>query len=104
MRCVFLADPCYARRAHILRRHADPIERVSEKLHYGERRELFQRCVASGALPDGYATDAGAGLHDEETDLVAAITDRERVGAYRVTRRSANGGVSEEPLEVAYLT
>jgi hypothetical protein len=31
---VFLADPCYARRAHILRRHADPIKRVSEKLHY----------------------------------------------------------------------
>jgi len=32
LRCVFLADPCYARRAHILRRHADPIKRVSEKL------------------------------------------------------------------------
>jgi hypothetical protein len=28
--CVFLADPHYARRAYILRRHADPIKRVSE--------------------------------------------------------------------------
>lgn len=40
MRCVFLADPCYARRAHILRRHADPIERVSEKLQYTQTRPL----------------------------------------------------------------
>jgi peptidase E len=60
--------------------------------------------VSLRASPDGYATDAGAGLHDEGTDLVAAIADREHAGAYRVTRRSADGGVSEEPLEVAYLT
>ncbi len=72
--------------------------------HYGERRELFQRCIASGVLPAGYATDAGAGLHYKGTDLVAAIADRKHAGAYRVTRRSADGGVFEEPLEVTYLT
>ena len=61
--------------------------------------------TARGGLgSDGYAADAGAELHDEGIDLVAAIADRERAGAYRVIRRSANGGVSEEPLEVAYLT
>lgn len=76
----------------------------SNAVHYGERRELFQRCIASGVLPDGYATDAGAGLHYEGTDLVAAIADREHADAYRVTRRSANGGVFEEPFEVTYLT
>ncbi|MGH3813249.1 MAG: Type 1 glutamine amidotransferase-like domain-containing protein [Pseudonocardiaceae bacterium] len=76
----------------------------SNAVHYGERRELFQQCIASGTLPDGYATDAGAGLHYEGTDLVAAIADRKRAGAYRVTRRSADGGVREEPLEVTYLS
>ena len=75
----------------------------SNAVHYDERRELFQRCIASGKLPDGYATDAGAGLHYDGTDLVAAIADRKHAGAYRVTRRSADGGVHEEPLEVTYL-
>lgn len=76
----------------------------SNAVHYRERRELFQRCVGSGVLPDGYATDAGVGLHYEDTDLVAAIADRKNGGAYRVTRRSADGRVSEEPLEVTYLS
>ncbi|MGH3933222.1 MAG: Type 1 glutamine amidotransferase-like domain-containing protein [Pseudonocardiaceae bacterium] len=76
----------------------------SNAVHYGERRELFQRCIASGELSDGYATEAGTGLHYEGTDLVAAIADRKHASAYRVTRRSANGGVSEEPLEMTYLT
>ena len=76
----------------------------SNTVHYDERRELFTRCIASGTLPDGYATDAGAGLHYEGNDLVVAIADRKHAGAYRVTRRSADDGVSEEPLEVTYLT
>ncbi|MGH3934563.1 MAG: Type 1 glutamine amidotransferase-like domain-containing protein [Pseudonocardiaceae bacterium] len=76
----------------------------SNAVHYGERRELFQRSIASGLLPDGYATDAGAGLHYENTDLVAAVADRKGVGAYRVTRRSADGGVCEQSLQVRYLT
>lgn len=74
----------------------------SNAVHYNVRREFFHRCIASGKLPDGYATDAGAGLHYECDDLVAAVSDRKRAGAYRVTR-SADGGVSEEPLDVRYL-
>jgi peptidase E len=76
----------------------------SNAVHYGERRELFQQSIASGLLPDGYATDAGAGLHYENTNLVAAIADRKKAGAYRVTRGSADGGVCEESLQVRYLT
>lgn len=75
----------------------------SNAVHYAERREPFQRCVASGALPDGYATDAGAGLHYEGTDLVSAIADRKHAYAYHVSRRS-DGGVREEPLDMTYLT
>ena len=55
-------------------------------------------------LPDGYATDAGAGLHYESTDLVAAVADRKGAGVYRITRRSADEGVCEESLEVRYIT
>lgn len=76
----------------------------SNAVHYSERRELFQRCIASGLLPDGYATDAGAGLHYEDTDLVAVVADRKGAGAYRVTSRSADGGVREESLQVRHLT
>lgn len=84
-------------------RARNPWRPYSNAVHYGERRELFQQCIASGILPDGYANDAGAGLHYEGTDLVPAIADRKHAGAYRVTRRSVDGGVSEEPLEVTYL-
>ncbi|MGH3911836.1 MAG: Type 1 glutamine amidotransferase-like domain-containing protein [Pseudonocardiaceae bacterium] len=76
----------------------------SNAVHYRERRELFQQGVASGVLHDGYATDSGAGLHYEETDLVAVIADRKSAGAYRVTRSSADCAVSEELLDVTYLT
>ena len=75
----------------------------SNAVHYGERRELFRQCIASGVLPDGYATDAGAGLHYEGASLVAAIADRRSVGAYCVTRSSEGDGVCEEPLEIRYL-
>lgn len=76
----------------------------SNAVHYTQRRELFQQSIASGILTDGYATEAGAGLHYEGTDLVAAVVDRRGAGAFRVSRRSANGGVCEEPLQVRYLT
>lgn len=74
----------------------------SNAVHYAERRELFERCIASGDLPEGYATDAGAGLHYEGNSLVAAVADRKRASAYRVTRK-AGGGVHEEPIEITYL-
>ncbi|WP_084161469.1 peptidase E [Nocardia sp. BMG51109] len=71
-------------------------------VHYGDRREHFRECVMSGALPDGYATDAGAGLHFSGTEYVAAISDRKSAGAYRITRQ-ADGTVTEEALDVIRL-
>lgn len=76
----------------------------SNTVHYGARRELFQQSIASELLPDGYATDAGAGLHYENTELVAAVADPKGAGAYRITRQPADGGVHEESLQVRYLT
>lgn len=72
-------------------------------VHYGERRQQFRECVASGALIDGYATDAGAGLHFSGTDCVAAISDRKGAGAYRISRKSGSVDVKEEALEVTRL-
>jgi peptidase E len=71
-------------------------------VHYGDRRKQFQRCVQSGTLPDGYATDAGAGLHFAGTDLVTAISDRKNAGSYRITCQ-ADGTVTEESLDVTHL-
>lgn len=75
----------------------------SNAVHYSERRELFQQSIASGLLPDGYATEAGAGLHYEGTELIAAIADRRSACAFHVIR-SANKGVREKLLQVRYLS
>lgn len=89
-----------------VRPHADGLGFLpySNAVHYEDRRALFQRCIASGELPEGYATDAGTGLHYEGTNLVAAITDRKAASAYHVTRNPTDGSAHEEPIEVAYLT
>ncbi|OHV52717.1 peptidase E [Frankia sp. CcI156] len=57
--------------------------------HYdseASRRPLFQRLVAEGTLPAGWATDDGVGLHFHGTDLVEAVADRPGVHAWRVER------------------
>lgn len=71
-------------------------------VHYGDRRELFHQMIGSGGVATGYATDAGAGLHFENTDLVAAISDRAHAGAYRVQRQD-DGTVTETELDVRRL-
>ncbi|MDQ2883617.1 MAG: peptidase E [Actinomycetota bacterium] len=71
-------------------------------VHFSDRRKQFRECVLCGTFPDGYATDAGAGLHFEGTDLVAAISDRKNAGAYKITRQ-ADGTVKEEALDVTRL-
>ena len=48
----------------------------SNAVHYTERREQFRHLVVTGILPDGYATDAGAGLIYQGTELLEAICDR----------------------------
>jgi dipeptidase E len=67
-----------------------------------QRRPTFTRLVASGELPDGWAADDGAGLVFAGRELVEVVTSRPRAGAYRV-QRTADGGVSEDPLPVRYL-
>lgn len=55
--------------------------------HYNSearRRPLYQRLVADGTLPPGYAADDGVGLHYVGTALHEAVRDREDVSAYRV--------------------
>lgn len=74
----------------------------SNAVHYRERRALFQELIGKGELPDGYATDAGAGLLYRGTELVEAVSDRKNAGAYRVTR-NPDGGVTEVRLDVRRL-
>ncbi len=74
----------------------------SNAVHYGDRREHFRECVASGVLADGFATDAGVGLHFSGREFLTAISDRNNAKAYKISRRS-DGTVAEEPLEVNRL-
>ncbi|RSM63680.1 peptidase E [Amycolatopsis sp. WAC 01376] len=71
-------------------------------VHYADRREQFQQLIRDVTLPAGYATDAGAGLHFEGTELVAAISDRKNAGAYWVERQ-ADGSVRETALDIKRL-
>lgn len=48
------------------------------------RRPTYQRLVATGRLPAGYAADDGVGLHFAGTDLVEVVAAREGTAAYRV--------------------
>ncbi|MCK9904644.1 peptidase E [Parafrankia colletiae] len=48
------------------------------------RRPLYQRLVADGTLPAGWATDDGVGLHFRGTELVEAVADRPDAYAWRV--------------------
>jgi peptidase E len=66
-------------------------------VHYdseAQRRPLFQRLIAGGTLPDGYATDDGVGLVYRGTELVDAVTEVRGRGAYRV-RREGDTAVEE---------
>jgi len=59
----------------------------SNGVHYDsepQRRPLFQRLIADGTLPPGYATDDGAGVLYRGTDFVEAVTERDSAAAYFV--------------------
>jgi peptidase E len=74
-------------------------------VHYNSepgRRPLLQRLVASGELPLSYATDDGAGLRYEGTELVEAVTDDSRAAAYVVERQG--GRAIERKLRARRLT
>lgn len=48
------------------------------------RRPLYQRLVADGSLPPGYAADDGVGLHYAGTALHEAVSDRPGASAWKV--------------------
>jgi peptidase E len=57
------------------------------------RRPEYQRLVADGSLPSGYAADDGAALHFEGTKLAAVVCSRHDARAYRVEQE---GGSAHE--------
>ena len=67
-----------------------------------QRRPVFHNVIAQGVLPDGYATDNGAGLVYLGTDLHDVICDRPNALGYEVTRRP-DGTVHEHPLTTRLL-
>ncbi len=74
-------------------------------VHYDSeerRRPMLHRLVADGTLPTSYATDDGAGLVYEGTELVEAVADRPGVAAYRI-ERGADGAAVETRIEPRLL-
>lgn len=74
----------------------------SNSPHYDaepERRPLTQRLIADGVLPDGYATDNGAGLVFYGLELHEAITEVSGASAYSIAR-----GPGDEAIETALPT
>jgi dipeptidase E len=72
--------------------------------HYdgeADRRPSFQRLLAEGRVPPGWAADDGAALHFVDEDLRETVTSRPKARAYRLSQ-DANG-VREEPLPVRIL-
>lgn len=67
-----------------------------------QRRPLYRRLVGDGTLPDGYATDDGAGLHYQGTEMVEAVTEVAGKGAYFV-QRTGPGEAGETRLEPRVL-
>ena len=76
----------------------------SNGVHYDseeQRRPLFQKLIADGTLPGGYATDDGTGLVYHGTELAEAVTEMRGKGAYRVTWDG--GKAREERIEPRLL-
>ncbi len=76
----------------------------SNGVHYdseAQRRPLFQRLVADGVLPEGYATDDGVGLVYRGTELAEVVSETRGKGAYRV--HADDGAALEERIEPRVL-
>lgn len=77
----------------------------SNGVHYDadeQRRPLFQRLIAAGTLPAGYATDDGVGLVYRGADMVEAVAELIGAGAYHV-RRDQSGAAEEKRIEPRLL-
>jgi peptidase E len=78
----------------------------SNGVHYDaeeQRRPKMHELIGTGILPDGYATDDGAGLIYRGTSLSEAVADHEGPLAYEL-KRAADGTVTETPLPTRVLT
>lgn len=77
----------------------------SNGVHYDvepQRRPLFQRLIADGALPAGYATDDGAGVLYRGTEFVEAVSEVDGAGAYWV-EPGPDGTATETRLDTRRL-
>ncbi len=77
----------------------------SNGVHYDaeeQRRPMMHKLIADGTLPDGYATDDGAGLVYRGTRLAEVVADRDGARGYEL-RRAADGSVTETPLPTRVL-
>jgi peptidase E len=77
----------------------------SNGVHYDveeQRRPLFQRLIAEGTLPTGYATDDGVGLLYRGTEMVEVVSEVDGKGGYYV-ERGPDGSAVETPLEPRLL-
>jgi peptidase E len=73
----------------------------SNGVHYDteeQRRPTFQRLIADGTLPAGYATDDGVGILYRGTEMVEVLTEVEGKAAYHVAR-GPDGTAVETRLE-----
>jgi peptidase E len=73
--------------------------------HYNsepQRRPLYQRLVAEGALPGGLACDDGVGAHYIDDSLAEMISDQAAGEAYRVDPDGTDG-CTETRLPVRFL-
>jgi peptidase E len=78
----------------------------SNGVHYDgedQRRPMMHKLIGDGTLPDGYATDDGAGLIYHGTELAEAVADREGKFGYRLTRNE-DGTVTETVLPTRLLS
>jgi peptidase E len=77
----------------------------SNGVHYDseeQRRPVFHSLIGDGTLAPGYATEDGVGVLYRGTGFVEALTETAGKTAYYVSR-SADGTVTEQPLETRLL-
>jgi peptidase E len=77
----------------------------SNGVHYDseeQRRPTFQRLIAEGTLPAGYATDDGVGILYRGTEMVEALTEVDSKAGYYV-ERGPDGSAVETRLETRLI-
>jgi peptidase E len=77
----------------------------SNGVHYDgeeQRRPTMHKLIGKGILPDGYATDDGAGLVYRGTELSEVVADREGPQGYEL-KRAPDGTVTETALPTRVL-